>query len=50
MGVGGRGMGGRRKVWEVAVSEDLELPEPVEVNLARAMLRLGELDEGRSSC
>lgn len=33
------------KVWEVAVSEDLELPEPVEVNLARAMLRLGEFDQ-----
>jgi tetratricopeptide (TPR) repeat protein len=32
-------------VWEVAVSEDLELPEPVEVNLARAMLRLGEFDQ-----
>ena len=33
------------KVWEVAVFEDLELPEAVEVNLARAMLRLGELDQ-----
>jgi len=33
------------RVWEVAVAEDLQLPEPVEVNLARAMLRLGELDE-----
>ena len=33
------------KVWEVALAEGLELPEPVEVNLARAMLRMGELDE-----
>jgi len=32
-------------VWQAAVKEGLELPEPVEVNLARAMARLGELKQ-----
>jgi len=34
-------------VWEAALAEGLELPEPVEVNLARAMLRLGELERAQ---
>ena len=32
-------------VWETAQAEGLNLPEPVEVNLARAMARLGELKQ-----
>ena len=36
-----------RKVWEVALEEGLELPEPVEINLARAMLRSGAAEAAR---
>ncbi|MCH2107273.1 MAG: tetratricopeptide repeat protein [Planctomycetes bacterium] len=35
-------------VWQAAVKEGLELPEPVEVNLARAMARLGELKQAEA--
>ena len=31
-----------QKVWDVALSEGIDLPEPVVVNLARAMVRAGE--------